>query len=273
MEKTEPIRKVVSGVNLNTDTAHCFKLVRKIFTEHLDGEFRDVHHLFMIQGLYRASEGQYFLALWNQPQWNSDALSYDFVDEAILIEPEKAKLWVQRNCPEKLEDFLSSMNTTSQVSSMQTVSLRMHTGLRDHLAFAAKLGNSNKSLSKHCVDLIEAGMSLAGSRSSLSPPNPSLITMPDGTHALDGFEKALKFDDSDEQALAGYAEALYALVRFNYAWFLPFVLKTLYTLLHKTKNDKHALCFANWLTAFYRPSFSDAQTRRPPSPSTDKNHP
>jgi hypothetical protein len=252
MDETAPIRKVISGKSINTETDHCFHSVIKVMSEQVDGQLQ---HRYIVQSLYQNSEGGYFLAFWNKLNWNDESLSYDFVDDAILIEPEQAKQWMRSYCPENLESFVADMDKACKPASMQTLTLRMRTELRDYLASAAK--SHGQSLNKICLELINTGMSANRARPSLFSPQPYYITMPDGKPAVDEFEKALKFDDPSEQELAGYAESLYGFYRFEYPFFLPFALKTLYILIHADKNESHALCFANWLSRFHRVSFSD----------------
>ena len=253
MDETSPIRKVIAGASINTETAHCFHSLMKVVTELVDGQLK---HRHIVQGLYQNPEGRYFLAFWNKLNWNDEILGYDFVDDAILIEPEQAKQWMSNYCYEKLAAFVTSMDKPDKPASTQTLTLRMNTELRNHLTFIAKV--ADQSLNKICLNLISAGMSMSAARPQVSPPRPYLIVMPDGKQVVDELEKALKFDDPDEQALAGYAESLFGICRFDYPSFLPFVLRTFYSLLCINKNESHALCFAKWLTDFYRVTYDDS---------------
>jgi hypothetical protein len=265
MDEIEPIRKIIKGVSINTETAHCFHSLTKVLTEQVD---KQVKHIYIVQGIYKSLEGRYFLAFWNRPIWNDESLSYDCVSDAILIDPEQARQWMSRYCPEKLQSFLVS--TDKSANTQTTVSIRMSTALRDHIAFMA----GDHSLNKICLKLINAGMSMNYASLDLSRPPPYLITMPKGMPAIDEFERALKFDDPDEQALAGYAELLYSLSRLDYPGFLPFVLKTLYRLIHINKNESHALCFVEWLSSFYRVGYNDSleyNKRHPPTTNRPMN--
>lgn len=254
MDEFTPIRKVIAGVTINTDTAHSFHLDVKVVSEQTGGQ---VNHRRIIQGLYQTPDGKYFLAFWNKPNWDNETLSYDFVDDALVVEPEQAKQWMRNYCPDKLDSFIASMGENDKPASMQTLTLRLTTELRNQLTFAAKI--SDQSLNKVCLNLITAGMSMGNTRGLVAPPQPQYITMPDDRPALDQFGKALKFDNPDEQALAGYAESLYDLWNFNYPGLLPFALHTLYRLIHIVRNKDYVLCFAKWLSQFHRTTYDDAQ--------------
>lgn len=261
-ETATPIRKVFDDISINTDIAHCFHSVIKIVSEHDDGQ---VKHRRMIQGLYQNPDGHFFLAFWNKMNWNDKSFNYDFVDDANLIDPDQATQWMMNYCPDKLESFMASMKQADKSPSTVSVTIRMPTELRDHLALVAKIVN-NQSLNKICINLINAGMSMSNTRGSVSRPQPYRITMPNGQFAVDEHEHALEFDDPDEQALAGYAETLFTLYNFDYPSMFPFVLKTLYRLIHINLNEQHLRCFVNWLCEFYRVTYDDSleyQKRNP----------
>ena len=249
-----PIRKEVEGIKLNTEISHCLHSAVKVITDHVDGR---LEHRHIIQSLYKSPDNHYFLAFWNMPRWDSETLSYAYGNDVSLITPEQAKQWMRTYCPDELENFVTSMDKADKTSSTQTVSLRMSTELRNHLARAESLGG--QSLNKVCINLIEAGLSMASSRSFVCLPSQfDVMMMPDRkTPAVDKFEKALKFENPDEQELAGYSETLCYLYRFDYPSFLPFVLRTFYRLMRINKNISHTQCFAEWITAFYRVTYQD----------------
>ena len=253
MDELNSIRKVIDGVAINTDTAHNFHLDIKLVSEQVGGH---VNHRRMVQGLYQAPDGKYFLAFWNKPNWDSETLSYEFINDAIMVEPEQAQQWVRNYCPEKLGGLIASMEGNDKSASMQTLTLRLTTELKNHFTFLSKI--SDQSINKICLNFINVGMSMGSIRGCVAPPEPQYITMPDGRPVLDQFRKALKFDNPDEQALAGYAESLYDILNFNYPNFLPFALHTLYRLFHIVKIEEHALCFSKWLSLFHRATFEDA---------------
>lgn len=253
MDEMTVIRKVVSGITINTDTAHCFHTDVKVITEQINGLLK---HRNIVQGLFTNQEGQYFLAFWNKPNWDTESLSYHYIDDVQLIDVEHARQWLRNYCPEKLDSFMASMADADNPASMQTLTLRLSTELRNHLSFCAKV--ADQSLNKLCLNLIYVGMSANQSRSLVSPPQPHRINMPNGKPAIDKFEKAMKFEDPDEQALAQHAETLFSLHRFNFPAFLPYVLHTLYKLVHINKDQSHVLCFVTWLTEFHRVTYEDS---------------
>ena len=250
MNELDSIRKVVSGVSVNTDTAHCFHIDVRMFSEHVNGELQ---HRRIAQGLYQTPDGTYFLAHWNQPIWNDETLSYDFNDDVLIVEPNRAKQWIETYCPENM----ALIGEDTKPASMQTLTLRLTTELRNRLAFSAKI--SDQSINKVCLNLISAGMSVNAARRSASEPKTEHITMLDGRPVLDQFGKALRFEDQDEQNLAKCAESLYYLWVFDYPSLLPFVFHTFYRLKHIIRNDTHVLCFAQWLASFHRPTWNDSQ--------------
>lgn len=267
MNEHPPIRKDVAGVKLNTEASHRIHWIRKVISEQVEGQ---VEHRHIVQALYKSPDNHYFLAFWNTPRWNSQTLKDDYVDDVHLIEPTQAKQWMRTYCPAELENFARTMDKADTTPTTQTLTLRMSTELRHRLSVADSL--DGQSLNKACMNLIEAGLSMSNSRSSVCLPSHfNVMMMPDGiTPAIDEFEKALKFENPDEQELAGYSESLYNIYRFNYPGFLPFVLRTFYRLFHINKNPVHAQCFAEWVTAFYRPSYDDGleyARKNPPKPS------
>lgn len=254
MDELNSIRKIIDGVTINTDTAHNFHLDVKLVSEQVGNH---VNHRRMVQGLYQAPDGNYFLAFWNKPNWNNETLSYEFINDATTVAPEQAQQWIRNYCPEKFSGLIASMEGNDKSASMQTLTLRLTTELKNHFTFLAKI--SDQSINKICLNFINTGMSIGNTRALVSLPPPQDITMPpDGRPALDQFGKALKFVDPDEQALAGYAESLYDIYNFNYPGFLPFALHTLYRLLRIVKREDHALCFSNWLSRFHRATYDDA---------------
>ncbi|MDC6126777.1 hypothetical protein PPH41_01975 [Burkholderia gladioli] len=254
-----PIRKVIDGVNLNTDTAHCFHTNMKVVSELVDDQ---VVHRRIHQGLYQVQgNARYFLAFWNKPQWNDEALQFQYVDDAMLIDVEQAKQWMLTYCPEKLDAFVKDLGKTDRAPSSAAVNLRMPMELRNHLMQTAEL--TGNSLNKICLNLLNAGMAYAHVKTTVSLPASFIrLEMPNGEPALDEVEHARQFEDEDDQALANYAETLYALYRQDFPRFLPVALHILYRLLHINRDAKRAICFAIWLSHFHRVSWQDSQDSR-----------
>jgi hypothetical protein len=252
MQELPPIRKIIDGVGLNTDSAYCFFSIINVVSG-LDSN-NQLKHRQVVQSLYQnSSDNRYFLAYWNKMQWNESLWSYDFVNDISLLEPEQAKQWMLAFCKDKKQFniFMESMKQPDKPASMTTISVRMPTELRDHLAFVSGLGN--QSINKICMRLIETGLAMNEAKHRICHPTIFFMTMLDGCPVVDEFEKALKFEDPEEQALAEYAETLLSLYRYDYPNFLPFVARTFHIILffHK-KNRTHTICFAYWLSCLYR---------------------
>ena len=253
MQELPSIKKVIAGSSVNTDTSSCFHLETRLVTEK-EGE--EIKQRAVTQGLYQAPDGQYFVAFWNKMVWDDETMGYDFIEEISLITPEKAMRWIGKNCPDKLQELMESMDKKDKSTSLQTVSIRMSQGLRERIDWMAQ--GSNRSISKVCVDLINRAIELGYRPTTLSAPNQQgmcRMYMPDEKGpALDEFGTALSFDDPEDQELAGHAETLLLTFNLDYQKFLPFAIRILYRLMHVKKNEKQTTCFVNWLTLFYRVS-------------------
>lgn len=256
MDELTPIRKVIDGVNINTDTAHRFHEDVKVVSELVEDM---VVHRRIHQCLYQTQgNGRYFLAFWNKPLWNDDALQFVYINDASLIDVEQAKQWMLTNCPEKLDDFVKNLDNTDKAPSSVAVNLRMPMALRNHLMQTAEL--TGNSLNKICLNLMNMGMSYAHRKRAISLPASFIrLEMPNGEPALDEFEHARQFKDEDDQALANYAENLYSLYKQDFPRLFPVALHILYRLFHINRDSKRAICFAIWLSHFHRVSWQDSQ--------------
>lgn len=252
VEENNVIRRIIANTHINTDTAYCFHKIINLVSEVSSGS---LVHRKIVQGMYQNADGQYFIAFWNKPNWNEETLGYDYIDDVVLITQEQAKQWVMNYCPEKFSMSSKIWERDGNPANMQTVTIRMTIELRNHLKFLSKI--SDQSVNKICIDLMTDGMSLRSSRTNAPIPSTHLINMPDGKLALDSFEKALRFEEPEDQKLANYAEALYGVWRFNYPQVFVFVARTLYKIIHVEKNKEHALCFAEWVSKFYRSGYHD----------------
>lgn len=251
-EENNTIRRIIKNIHINTDTAYCFHKTINLVSELSSGSLA---HRKMVQGLYQNADGHYFIAFWNKPTWNAETLGYDYIDDVVFITQEQAKQWVMNYCPGKFSMDNKIWEQDKNPASMQTVSIRMTTELRNHLKFLSKV--SGQSVNKLCIDLMDDGMSVRSTRASVPLPPTNLITMPDGRVVLDSFEKALQFDVPEDQKLANYAEALYGVWRFHYPLLFVFVARTLYKIITVEKNKEHALCFSEWVSKFYRSGHYD----------------
>ncbi|KVW05818.1 hypothetical protein WK91_34585 [Burkholderia cepacia] len=250
MDDTAPIRKVLDGISVNTDTAHCIHNTAAVVSEQI--AVGQVKHRYIVQGLYQTPEGHFFLAFWNKMAWNEEILRYDFVNEAMLVQPEQAIQWVRSHCPEKLDGFIENIESREKSASTTTVTLRMTTELRESLALRAKI--TDQSINKICLNLMAAGQSLSDARRRVFlPMSFDPLRMPDGQLALNELERARSFSNPEEQELAGYAEALYGFYRLNFPQLLPFIVATFYKLTQTEGSDEYVLCFARWLAKFHRP--------------------
>lgn len=252
MDELEPLRKVIDGKNINTDTAHLIHCDVKAISEFINGKLcqRRIH-----QYLYQAKEGHYFIAFWKKPVWNEKALSFNYINDVMLIESEQAKQWINNYCPEKYQEFVASMDKVDRPASIQAVTLRMPAALRNNLELVADV--SNQSLNKVCVDRIITGMAAASAASRLSAPRPHEFLMPDGKLSLDEFGAALCFTNSDDQSLASYAELLRVSFQSDFYQFMVILCRTLHKLVIVDENETHAACVAKWLAYFYRPAHDE----------------
>ncbi|WPH20792.1 hypothetical protein [Variovorax paradoxus] len=254
------IRKTIGDAVLNTATDQYFHSDWKTLTERSGAELS--HHRIG-QGLFLNPKGKLYLAFWGKPLWNEASLRFEYVEDASLLEPEDAIRWMRSYCPDRIVQLESALSAEKFVTT-QSVTLRMNTELRDYLALAGE-----GSLNKNCISFIASGIATMHAKSNLSLPSSlTALVMPDGEFALDELERARKFADPDEQALAESAATLYALFRWDYPQFLPYALHQLYRLLGIQKNPEYALCFARWLSSFHRATFEDAKEhslRNPPA--------
>src|SRR5690606_27649952 len=100
-DELTPIRKVIDGIHINTDTAHCIHTNVKMVSEWVDGK---TLHWYIHHGLYQVQgSNHYFFAFWNKPQWNEKSLQFEYVNDANLIDVSQAKQWVLANCPDKFD--------------------------------------------------------------------------------------------------------------------------------------------------------------------------
>lgn len=258
----QAIRKTIGDATLNTATDRCFHIDWKTLTERSGAELA---HRRIGQGLFLNPKGKLYLAFWGKPLWNEASLRFEYVEDASLLQPEEAVRWTRTYCPDRVSQLEDALSAEKFVTT-QSVTLRMTTELRDYLTLSGE-----GSLNKNCIAFIASGISMMHAKSNLSVPSSlTALVMPDGQFALDEFEKARKFDDPDEQALAESAATLYALFRSNYPQFLPYALHQLYRLLGIQKNIEYALCFARWLSAFHRATFEDAREHSRRNPPTSQ---
>ncbi|WP_233799699.1 hypothetical protein [Paraburkholderia sp. HP33-1] len=250
-----PIRKVIDGISINTDTAHHFHTDTKVVSELVD---RTVVHRYMAQGLYQVlPDGPYFLAFWNRLQWDSGAMKFTYVDDASLIDVEQAKQWIRGYCPQRYDEFVQNMGQAGKAPSAVAVNLRMPSDLRAHLMMRADVTGS--SFNKICMNMITAGLNHF---QLFAPSSFVTLTMPSGVPALNELQRANSFNDADDQALANDAEQLYGFCRLNQNQFLPFALSALYRHFMTNRDEKRGVCFALWLAQFHRPSWQDQQEFR-----------
>lgn len=265
MDERPPIRKIKDGISLNTETAYLFHAVSTLETEQVES---NLQHRLIVQALYLSRDGHFFVAFWNLPRWDPETLGLVYEDDARVVDATQARQWVSRYCPTKVSDLVKALEAAELPESYVNVTVRMDTGLRNHLAYQASM--SQRSISKICLLLMEAGMTATEARKRVSRPAPYYMTMVDGGPAVDEFERACVFEDPDDQALAGYAEQLFGFYRFNFPGLLPFAAETLHRLIHIVRDEPRALCFARWLALFYRTSYDDVveQSRRNPPGSS-----
>ncbi|UZF34530.1 hypothetical protein [Ralstonia pseudosolanacearum] len=253
-----PIRKVIDGVTLNTETAHIHGMDQKVVTEYVNGE--SVHR-YVRQGLYQVlPDGPYFLTFWNRPQWDDATLKLAYVEDLRVITTDQAKQWMQTHCPAQYQAFEEAMGKGGETASAVPVNLRMPAYMR---ATLMGLAGEKGSFNKLCINYIQLGLDYARARQTVyAPSSYDKPMMPNGQPALDDLERANTFEDPNDQALAKYMEDLYAFHRHNPAYFLPFALNTLHRLFKIQRDVKRGTCFALCLAAFHRYTPSDAEEVR-----------
>ena len=147
----EPMRKIINGVTINTETAYCFHQDIKIIAEQVNGQLENTH---IIQSLYQAPDGQYFLAFWNKPEYDVTILGYRYTDEVVIIDSDKAKNWLLNRQPDLHDKFIASLDKSLGIPD--TLTLRIPIDLRNHLLTIAQ--RENKSLNSLCLHYINSGL-------------------------------------------------------------------------------------------------------------------